>query len=102
MDNIFHILINHNLLLIYRILNHNLLSITNVNSFVRIEEHNKPVPKIILTEKKMVKHGNIHSGVLTPDKKIPIIPLGNNYYAIKKNPTDSSLVSLRTETRKMH
>ena len=50
----------------------------------------------------MVKHGNIHSGIPTPDKKVPIIPLGNNHYARKNNPTDSSLGSLRIETRKIH
>ena len=35
-------------------------------------------------------------------KKVTIIPLGNNIYAIKKNQTDSSLTSLRIETRKIH
>ena len=41
---------------------------------------------------KMGKHGNIHSGIPTPDQKqLPIISLRNNSYARKKNPTDSSL-----------
>ena len=51
----------------------------------------------------MGKHGNINSGIPTPDKnKIPIIPLGNDSYSIKKNPTDSSDNSFRTETISMH
>ena len=32
----------------------------------------------------MGNHGNIHSGEPTSDKEIPIIPLGNDYYARKK------------------
>ena len=49
---------------------------------------------------KVVKLGNIHSGINTPNKtKVPIIQLGNNYYTIEKNPNDSSLTSIRTETR---
>ena len=46
----------------------------------------------------MEKHGNIHSGIPTTEKKAPIIPLINNSYPRKKNPPDSSLNSLRTET----
>ena len=34
--------------------------------------------------------------------EIPIIPLGNDSYAIKKNPADSSATSLRTKTSRMH
>ena len=41
--------------------------------------------------KKIRKHGNIHSGIPTPDKNVLIIPLGNNYYEIKKNQRDFSL-----------
>ena len=49
----------------------------------------------------MVKHGNIHSGIPTPDKK-PTIPLGNDYYSINKNPTDYFATSSRAETIRMH
>ena len=36
----------------------------------------------------MGKHGNIHSVIPTPDKKqLPIIPLRNNVYTKKNNPT---------------
>ena len=44
----------------------------------------------------MGKYGNIHSAIPTPEKKVPIISLGNSSYAIKENPTDSSLDSVRT------
>ena len=44
----------------------------------------------------MGKHGDIHSEIPMPDKNVLIIPLGNNYYAIKNNPTDYSLTYLRT------
>ena len=50
----------------------------------------------------MEKHGKIHSGIFTPDKKVTIIPFGNNSYARNKNPTDSSFTSLRIETSRMH
>ena len=43
-----------------------------------MEEHNKLVPKMIMIETKW-------------EKQLPIIPLGNNSYAINKNPTDYSL-----------
>ena len=49
----------------------------------------------------MVKHGNIHSIIPTPYKKVPTIPLVNNSYTRERNQTDSSLTFLRTETRKM-
>ena len=35
-------------------------------------------------------------------KKLPIILLGKNYYAMKKNLTDPSLSYLITETSRMH
>ena len=41
-------------------------------------------------------HGNTHCGIPTPDKKIPIIPLRNDFYDIKKKPTNSSVNSLIT------
>ena len=50
----------------------------------------------------MGKYGNINSGITTTEKRLPIIPLVNNYYARKKNPTDSYSTSLRLETSKMH
>ena len=50
----------------------------------------------------MGKHGNIHCGIPAPDKKVPIIPLGNKSYTIKNKPIDYSLTSLLTETRRMH
>ena len=34
---------------------------------------------------KVVKHGNINNGIPPPDQKIPIIPLGNDSYARRKN-----------------
>ena len=49
----------------------------------------------------MAKQGNNHGGIPTPDKK-HIFPLGADYYPGKKNPTDSSANSLRTETISMH
>ena len=52
---------------------------------------------------KVGKHGNIHSGIPTPDKiKVPNISLRNNSYARKKNPTESYLNHLRTETSRVH
>ena len=50
----------------------------------------------------MVKRGNINSGIPTRGKKVPIIPLGYNCYALKNNPTNTSSTSLRTETRRMY
>ena len=50
----------------------------------------------------MGKYGNIHSAIPTPEKKSPLIPLGNNLYAIKKNPNYSYSAALRTETSNMH
>ena len=50
----------------------------------------------------MGKYGNINSGITTTEKRLPIIPLVNNYYARKKNPTDSSTTYLRTETSRMN
>ena len=38
--------------MIHRIINHNLILTTNFNSIVRIEEHNKLVPKMIMIGKK--------------------------------------------------
>ena len=35
-------------------------------------------------------------------KQLPMIPLGNNYHARKKNPTNSSEPSLRTETTRIN
>ena len=43
-----------------------------------------------------------NTSIPTPGKKVPIISLGNDSYARKKNPTDSSGASLRTETSRMH
>ena len=51
-DNKIHLIINHNMLLIYCIINQNLVNATNVNIIVRIEEHNKLVPIMIMMEKK--------------------------------------------------
>ena len=51
-------------------------------------------------KEKVGKHGNIHSGITTPEKN-PHITLGNDSYARKKTPTDSSVTYLRTETISM-
>ena len=50
----------------------------------------------------MDKHDSIHSGIPTPDKKIPIIPLRNYSYSRENNPTDSSSNYLITVTIRMH
>ena len=49
-----------------------------------------------------IKRGIIHSGITSPEKKSPIIPLGNEPYYRNKNPTVSSDTSLKTETRNIH
>ena len=51
----------------------------------------------------MVKCGNIHSGIPTPEgTKVLYITLGNKYYEIKKKITDYFSISLRTETISMN
>ena len=102
MDNRIHPIINHNLLLIHRIINQNLINTTSVSSIFRIEEHNKLVPKMIMIEKKRENMAIFIVEYTHLTKKVPIIPLGNSFYARKKNPTDYSLTYLRTETKKMH
>ena len=99
---IIYLIINHNLILIHRIINHNMLNTTNVNMIIRIEEHNKLVPKMIMRVTKWGKMVIFIVEYLRLTNKLPIIPLGNNYYAINNNSTDSSLTSLRTETSMMH
>ena len=98
-DNITNLIINHSLLPIHCIINHNLLLTTNVNSIIRIEEQNKLVPKMIMIEKKWGDMEIFIVEYLHLTKKVPIIQLGNNYYTIEKNPNNSSLTYLRTETR---
>ena len=39
-NNIIHLIINHNLILIHRIINHDMLITTNINSIAMIEKHN--------------------------------------------------------------
>ena len=53
----------------------------------------KAPPRNDYDRAKVRKYGNINSGITTPDKKITFIPLGNNYYARKKDPPDSSATS---------
>ena len=101
MDNIIHIIINHNLILINRVINHKLLNTNNVNGIVRIEEHNNIVPKIIIIGINWENMAMFIVEYLHMTKK-NIIPLLNNYYAIKKNPTDPSLTFLITETSMMN
>ena len=95
------IFINHNLLLINRIINHNMINTTNVNIIFRIEEYKKLAPKMIIIEKNgkawQYSQWNTYTW-----KKVAVITLGNNFYARKKNPPYSSLNYLRTQTRKIH
>ena len=53
LDNIIRYIINHNLIPIHCIINHSLINTTNVNSIIRIEEHNKLVPKMIMIDTKL-------------------------------------------------
>ena len=101
-DNVIHLIIRHNLILIYRILNHNLLNTTNFNNIYMKEEHNKLVSKMIMIQTKWENMAIFLVEYLHLTKYIPIITLVNNSYAIKKNPTYSSLTSLRTETSKIN
>ena len=85
---------------IHRIIN--LLIITNVNSIVMIEQHNKILTEIITIRKNWKNIGSIHSVIPSPDiKKLPIITLGKKHQYSKKNPHVSSSSSLNTETSKM-
>ena len=90
MENMIHRVVNHNLLLIFRIINHNLILTTNINSIVRIEEHKNIFTKIITIGTKWENMAIFIVEYLHLTEKVPIISLGGNYYARKKNPTYSS------------
>ena len=89
-DNIIHNIIKKNMLLIHCIINYNLINTTNIHNILRIKEHNKLVVKMITIDTKWENMAILIVEYLHLTKQIPIIPLGNNVYARKKNPNDSS------------
>ena len=88
--------------MIHSIINQNLLNTIQRQHYFQYRRTQQACSKNYYDKYKIGTHGNIDIGIPTPDRKIPIIPLGNNYYEIEKNPTDSSSTCLRTETSKTH
>ena len=83
-DNIFHRIINHNLLMIHIIMNHNFILTTNVDIIIRIEEHNKLVPKMNMMETKWENMAIFVVEYLHKTKKLSIIPFGKKRFQDRK------------------
>ena len=102
LDNRIHQNINHNLLLINHIIKPQPDTYNQRQKYrqdiITQQDHSKND----FGRDKVGEHDNIQSGIPTPDKKVPIIPLGNISYARKKKATDYSVTYIRKETRRMH
>ena len=77
------------------IIKHRFLLTTSIIIIVMIDEHNKILPKMIMIRRKWEKWQYSQLNTYTGQKK-PIVSLGNDHYAIKKNPTGSSTTYLMT------